>query len=564
MSYQNADLNLLDYGDAEFGVFRQSFRKPPVTPASQYISFIGAAQTYGRYVAKPFPELIEERLDIPCFNLGTGGAGPAQFINDTEVLRAINASELCVIQVMSGRSVNSRYFSIRAVRNAQVKDISPAILSGCPELKDRQITFAHDLLHLVSLENPTLYNAVVEDLRYRWVETYKRLLSVITTQKLLFWFSERTPTDTETNYGDGRELAKFPHLVNQEMIDEIKGGADAFEMCVSSEGMPQDLTRGGQPVLFNGDGSGRVENTYYPSPQMHKAASETLIEPIRTLWRSRPSVSGTTMKSFRPRRPRTLVHCHIPQSGGRFLNSTVFLPNFTRMNVFMTLARGTTPNEAALTQYMENHKRGCLMTGHIPYGMLDGIEWDATYFSVLRDPVERFVAFLNQAIIEKNHGVWNLLGQGVRDQARSDPDRLVARLGQEPNVIRFQCNVMTRLAAGVRREAPDPIDESTLSIAMRNIEKPNYIVGDYASLDQFASKIAEDFQLLRCDETYLAAAVDDETRYIISTPRPSRRPPAINYASLSPTSQATIRDLHSIDLKFYEAFKSKQPQLELS
>ena len=45
------------------------------------MGFVGAAQTFGRLCALPFPSLLAETMGIEVLNLGHGGAGPEFFFD---------------------------------------------------------------------------------------------------------------------------------------------------------------------------------------------------------------------------------------------------------------------------------------------------------------------------------------------------------------------------------------------------------------------------------------------------------------------------------------------------
>src|SRR4029077_45264 len=70
-------------------------------------TFVGAAQTFGRFVEKPFPSLVSSYFRKPHLNLGFAGAGPEFFVNSPTLIDKINGSELCFLQIMSGRSVST-------------------------------------------------------------------------------------------------------------------------------------------------------------------------------------------------------------------------------------------------------------------------------------------------------------------------------------------------------------------------------------------------------------------------------------------------------------------------
>ena len=50
-----------------------------LTDPAPYFVCIGAAQTFGCFVAKPYPSLLADALDMRVVNLGLGSATPSVF-----------------------------------------------------------------------------------------------------------------------------------------------------------------------------------------------------------------------------------------------------------------------------------------------------------------------------------------------------------------------------------------------------------------------------------------------------------------------------------------------------
>ncbi len=86
------------------------YRGPPVDLARPFIAFVGAAQTFGRFVEAPFPAILSERLGLQALNLGVGGAGPRHFLAP-RYLAVLNKAEAVVLQVLSGRSASNSMFN---------------------------------------------------------------------------------------------------------------------------------------------------------------------------------------------------------------------------------------------------------------------------------------------------------------------------------------------------------------------------------------------------------------------------------------------------------------------
>jgi hypothetical protein len=78
----------------------------------------------------------------------------------------------------------------------------------------------------------------------------------------------------------------YPQLVNDEMVDALKGDAERYVECVSKRGWPQKIVdKNGAPSHFFSHMKSPTEpvmiaeNRYYPSPEMHEDAA-ALLAPI--------------------------------------------------------------------------------------------------------------------------------------------------------------------------------------------------------------------------------------------------------------------------------------------
>ena len=133
------------------------------------------------------------------------------------------------------------------------------------------------------------------------MQSNKALIEAIEVPVILFWYSRRAPGWNRTKrlmwnwqrYDDVNAMfGDYPQLVNARMMNEIKPHADAYVECVTSRGSPQPLINRftGKPALIDRkndrpDLHGQFsENAYYPSPQMHEDAAESLKRICETFW----------------------------------------------------------------------------------------------------------------------------------------------------------------------------------------------------------------------------------------------------------------------------------------
>jgi hypothetical protein len=271
--YQKRDYEVIDYEMFVLPGTRWQLRGPaPKTLAvGEYFTCVGAAQTFGCLTEQPFPALLADRLDQPALNLGQAGAGPRFFVRHEGALNYINQGRFAVVQVMSARSEdNSRFDS-----------------GGLEQLTRRsdgeRIAAEAGYKELLANESPDTVAAIVEETRTNWVRNYSVLLGAIHVPTILFWFSQR-PADYDESYTDVHGLfERFPQLVNQDMVDQVRDLSDDYVECISARGFPQHLISRFTGASISVDFAGHWDeyDRYYPSPQMHEDAADALLEACR-------------------------------------------------------------------------------------------------------------------------------------------------------------------------------------------------------------------------------------------------------------------------------------------
>ncbi len=275
MSYQKPDEAYINYHAYRWGRLQQIFRGPAPDLSRPYVACLGAAQTFGRYVQAPYPTLISRALGIEVANFGAGGAGPGLFLRDSALVEAASNAKVCIIQVMSARSLSNRLFRVKVNRNAQIDAVSKALEELFPHVDFDTFTYAHNMLNKMAETDPDKFLDVEEEMRAAWTARTRTLLQSIDAPKVLFWFSERSPEE-QVDEDTGQPELKYPQFVDREMIEAVSPFADAYVECVSSAGLPQSLMVRGEPVLQTPYGAPVTENRYYPSPEMHALAARML------------------------------------------------------------------------------------------------------------------------------------------------------------------------------------------------------------------------------------------------------------------------------------------------
>jgi hypothetical protein len=271
--YAQRDWEIVDYQQ-----YRLTWRFVARGPAprrlrrNEYFACVGAAQTFGCFCEAPFPMLLEQRLHLASLNLGRAGAGPRFFSNQRALMKYINRARFVIVQVMSGRSEDNSLFRSGGLEWLQRRSDGVELSA---ESAYQQLVDQHDR---------DFVQRVVMETRANWVRSFTELLAAMTPPKILFWFSQRHPEYVERLDSAEGLFGEFPQLVNAGMVEAIKPHADAYVECVSTRGMPQLLRSrfSGEPVSVDYTRQGEAlnvdtYNSYYPSPEMHMDATESLL-----------------------------------------------------------------------------------------------------------------------------------------------------------------------------------------------------------------------------------------------------------------------------------------------
>jgi hypothetical protein len=305
--YQADDSRIVNYNLTSLEGTKLKVRGA-IDASKPYGVAIGAAQTFGRYVAEPFPELVASQNNIQMLNLGFAGAGPSFFLRRPELLRWINGAEFVVVQAMSARNLSNFVFETCENQDVVRKRGTKGTMF---------VEYAYRAFLLES--EPSLAIAVRAANRAQWlremVELFKR---ISVPRRCLLWFSRRKPNYKEGLDNLGRYWADMPHFVTRPLLDElIKTVSVECIEVVSMEGLPQLLTdmRSKKaveiwPTTAFPNVKKRCHNHLYPSPEMHRKCASAVSGWINA--NSAPTRPPSNNKSRR----RIIVHHHIFKNAG--------------------------------------------------------------------------------------------------------------------------------------------------------------------------------------------------------------------------------------------------------
>ena len=81
-----------------------------------YCAVIGGSETYGKFVERPYPDLLQDMTGFPVVNLGCANAGADVFALDETVMDICKNAEITVIQLTGAQNISNRYYSVHPRR----------------------------------------------------------------------------------------------------------------------------------------------------------------------------------------------------------------------------------------------------------------------------------------------------------------------------------------------------------------------------------------------------------------------------------------------------------------
>lgn len=279
------------------------FRGPIPDLTEPFFVCIGASQMFGRFCHNPYAQQLSRAIDLPVLNLGLSGSGPAVFLDDA-FLTVINRSRFAIVQVMSARCES----------NSEFEGAKSGGAAGILRQNGTPISFDAYLVDKLANSSRSSVARAVEELRASWVSNYRGLLNAIQVPKVLHWFSTTTPRRSDDYSTWWKLLGPFPQLVNRRMLDQIIPFADSYVQTVANLGLPQTLWPASHAVDGTVLHDGRLLNNYYPSPQMHDAATRDLIGLSRAL-----GVSASIVDSGMESHPKDIVVVSVNELEGAII-----------------------------------------------------------------------------------------------------------------------------------------------------------------------------------------------------------------------------------------------------
>lgn len=244
MAYHELGEGALDYTPCRYGKSKLLFRGPRRRLDTRYVAALGGTETYGKFVAHPYPELTEELLGMPVVNFGQINAGLDAFTNDPTVMTACSNSSATVLQISGAQNLSNRFYAVHPRRNDRFLRASTLLKTMFRDVDFTEFHFTRHLLTKLSLSDPKAFRMVETELKEAWVARMKTLMSRIAAPVVLLWMSDHAPDHCSTCTENGAD----PLFVDRAMLNEVAPySAGLVEVVLT----PDEVRDGLQGLVFN-------------------------------------------------------------------------------------------------------------------------------------------------------------------------------------------------------------------------------------------------------------------------------------------------------------------------
>lgn len=220
MAFEFTGDGALDYFPCRYGKSKLLFRGPRRDLTRPFVAAMGGSETYGKFVADPWPALLEERLGLPVVNFGYLNAGIDVFGSEPQLGALSRSARLSVVQLLGAPNMSNRFYAVHPRRNDRFLRASNLMRAVFNDVDFTEFNFTRHMLGTLKSYAPERFESLVAELRQAWVSRMKGLLERIEGRKVLLWLTDyHAPMHNDP-------LGPEPLLVTAEMIDQIRGSAD--------------------------------------------------------------------------------------------------------------------------------------------------------------------------------------------------------------------------------------------------------------------------------------------------------------------------------------------------
>lgn len=238
MAFETPGTGALEYFPCRYGRSKLQFRGPKRRLEGDYVAVLGGSETYGKFLARPYPALCEAALGRKVVNFGIMNAGLDVFMHDRSIRDSCARARLTVIQLGGAQNLSNQFYAVHPRRNDRFLRASADLKALYPDVDFTEVHFTRHLLAALRAKDPEAFATVEAELKQAWVARMKALIAEIESDVLLLWLAGHRPEMCSTCSACGRCAAHGadPLFVDRAMLDAVlPGTAGLVEVVVEAD-----------------------------------------------------------------------------------------------------------------------------------------------------------------------------------------------------------------------------------------------------------------------------------------------------------------------------------------
>ena len=218
MTFENLGVGALDYYPCRYGKSKLLFRGPKRKFDQPYLAMLGGTETYGKFCERPYPALLEERMDFAAVNLGCVNAGVDVFCAEQSIIDICAQAQVTVVEMTGAQNLSNRFYAVHPRRNDRFLRASNLLKTIYREVDFTEINFTRHLLKVLWEASPDKFAMVEAELKEAWLGRMKRLISRFEGKVVLLWMADHAPGAPMSFTPDDPD----PLFIDRDMVEALR------------------------------------------------------------------------------------------------------------------------------------------------------------------------------------------------------------------------------------------------------------------------------------------------------------------------------------------------------
>jgi hypothetical protein len=232
-----------------------------------YIAFLGGTETYGKFIGKPFPALVEDVVGRTCVNLGAINAGLDVYLNDPALLEIAGGARASVVQIMGAQNMSNRYYAVHPRRNDRFLQASGLMRTVYRDVDFTEYNFTRHMLRGLRDVSQERFEMLRAELKEAWSARMQMLLAKLSGPVVLLWFADHTVGA----YDEDSAMGHDPLFIDREMIEGLRSQVAAVVEVTASAAALSEGTFGMSYTPMEAPAASEMMG-----PQAHQEAADAV------------------------------------------------------------------------------------------------------------------------------------------------------------------------------------------------------------------------------------------------------------------------------------------------